>query len=433
MRTNKSSIWVDVTDMLAWRGHFTGIQRVVNEYASRMSSDGAALCAYDAVDDRYFELSMEYLRQLQAVTGDGPQTVSWKRRLKSTMKNQYERLPGAVRLATQPFVDSANHTGRYILSKTVFKNRKQTSPYASFAGASFAKEDKVVVLGAGWNEARALQKLIELKKTHHFKIIHHLNDVLPIFQPHLFHESLPVIFRPYVDEIIRYCDGVTVISKATKRDLEAYYQLQGVEGPPISIVRLGDDPAVAQPIKPDMVDGGESFILAFGTFEVRKNYHLLYQVVKLAELEGRELPKFVIVGRKGWLTNDLAHILEHDPWAQQRILWISDASDEEISWLLQNSMFTVFPSFAEGWGLPIVESLQAGKFCLSSGVSSMLEIGDGLIDYFLPYDPRECLEKIAYYLHDERYKQANEKAKKSYKIYTWDESYATLRTAISQF
>jgi glycosyltransferase involved in cell wall biosynthesis len=155
--------------------------------------------------------------------------------------------------------------------------------------------------------------------------------------------------------------------------------------------------------------------------------------VKLAELEGRELPKVVIVGRKGWLTDDLAHILQYDPWARQRILWISDASDGEVSWLLRNCLFTVFPSFAEGWGLPIVESLQAGKFCLASGVSSMLEIGDGLIDYFLPYDARECLEKIVYYLHDERYKQANEKAKKNYKIHTWDKSYQTLLEAVDKF
>jgi glycosyltransferase involved in cell wall biosynthesis len=90
----------------------------------------------------------------------------------------------------------------------------------------------------------------------------------------------------------------------------------------------------------------------------------------------------------------------------------------------------VFPSLSEGWGLPIAESLQHGKLCIASGVSSMLEIGDGMVDYFLPYDARECLEKIVYYLAEDRYLEENHKINNTYQVYTWDESYQSLKSAL---
>jgi glycosyltransferase involved in cell wall biosynthesis len=198
----------------------------------------------------------------------------------------------------------------------------------------------------------------------------------------------------------------------------------------VKVVRLGEDVAVDKPLRPERVPANKRFVLAVGTFEVRKNYILLYQAMKLAQLEGRAFPHIVIAGRKGWLTDELAHILDLDPQARKGITWLENASDNELSWLYKNCMFTVFPSLAEGWGLPIVESLQHGKMSIASGVSSMLEIGDGLVDYFLPYDARECLQKVLYYVAENRYVSMNEKVEKAYTTFTWDESYQELRSSI---
>ena len=145
--------------------------------------------------------------------------------------------------------------------------------------------------------------------------------------------------------------------------------------------------------------------------------------MKLAQLENKTIPQIVIVGKKGWLTEDLAHVIEKDPSIDGKLLWLSNLTDAELKWLYINCAFTIFPSICEGWGLPIAESLQNGKFCLASSVSSMLEIGTGLIDYFSPYDARSCLDKILKYSADEYYKQANAKISKAYKPYSWDESY----------
>lgn len=425
--------WIDLTDMLAWRGYFTGIQRVTNEYARRFVKDGARFCAYDQVEDRFFEVTLQFLNDLQAEKPEVMhELMTFRRKLRLLIGKPYYALPEKYKQSLRPLVRSSNHAFRYVMSKTINRNKPFSSPYKSFPDAKFESGDVVVLTGAGWNEGGVLEALIRIKRTAvPIRIIQHINDILPIYQPQLFDDSLPRLFTPYIDAVIREVDVITVISEATKRDLVTYCKEQNVQTPTIRVVRLGDDPHTAAPLCPTGLEDGKRFILAVGTFEVRKNYILLYQAVKLAQIEGRELPKIIIAGRKGWLSADIRHQIKRDPFANENIIWLDGVSDGELGWLFQNCMFTVFPSLAEGWGLPVAESLKHGKLSIVSGVSSMLEIGAGLVDYFLPYDARECMEKMQYYLAENRYKAANLKVQAEYKIFTWDKSYeAFLRVVI---
>ena len=89
-------------------------------------------------------------------------------------------------------------------------------------------------------------------------------------------------------------------------------------------------------------------------------------------------------------------------------------------------------SLAEGWGLPIAESLQHGRFCLASNTSSMPEIAGDLIDYFSPYDARECCEIIYEYANGNKYVKRNELIKKEYRVFTWDESFESYKDMVGR-
>jgi len=427
--SKKTEIWLDLTDMLVWRGTYTGIQRVTYEYAKRFSNDGARFFAYDGIASRFIEIPFDLIESLKV---DNPSTklevehVTVRRKIRRVVGSPYYILPPPAKKMLGPAARAANRTARSILH-VVLSQHPPRSPYNSYPDVTFNDGDSVVLLGAGWNESTVLEKLAYIKERTSINIVQHVNDILPIYQPQLFADELPQIFRPYIDRVIHSADKISVISKATQRDIQIYCKENSTPTPLIQFIQLGDDPQMVKSIRPEGIDAEERFILAVGTFEVRKNYTLLYQAMKLAQLEGREIPKIVIVGRRGWLSDDIAHILKHDPLAKERILWLDTVGDEQLEWLYKNCLFTVFPSLGEGWGLPIVESLQHGKFCLASGVSSMLEIGEGLVDYFLPYDARECLEKINYYLVDRRYEDANKKVVSNYKPYTWDKSYKELK------
>ena len=428
-----TNLWIDLTDMMVWKGNFTGIQRVTYEYAQRFNKDGVKFCAYDAVDDRFIEINLDLIdRIISNDENDAAELVTFRKKMRLLLGKPYYALPDRYKMSLSPLVGRANHTVRYIMSKTIAKSRHITSPYAHFPEALFLETDKVFIIGAGWNEQRALQKLVMIKTERDIQIIQHINDILPIYQPQLFAEELPLVFAPYIDLAIRNSSMITVISEATRRDIKIYCKEHSITLPQIEVIRLGDDPKLTTSKKPEAIKSGEKFVLALGTFEVRKNYVLLYQALKLAQIEQRDLPKIVIAGRRGWLSSDIIYTMSHDPYTRERLVWLDDAPDDEVAWLFNNCMFTVFPSIAEGWGLPVAESLGNGKLCLVSGVSSMLEIGEGLVDYFLPYDARECMEKMQYYIAEDRYIVANEKVKNNYKIFTWDESYKKLVDAINK-
>ena len=141
-------------------------------------------------------------------------------------------------------------------------------------------------------------------------------------------------------------------------------------------------------------DTSSRFLLCVGTIEVRKNHALLYSTYKLADERGIELPPMVIVGRRGWLSEDIYEVMTHDPQTRAKFVFLHDATDEELAWLYRHCEFTVYPSFYEGWGLPIGESLAYGVPCVASRTSSMPEVAGELIPYFSPSSADECLEAI---------------------------------------
>lgn len=433
----RTTVWIDLTDMLDWKGHFTGIQQVTYNYAKRFEGDGARFFAYDKQDDRFIELDLEIVKPHESIVDDASlleeprEEVRLRTKLRRVAAAPYGVLPLRYRQFLQPATDVSNHYLRLALSKIIpiKEDIVPISAYAHMPGVTFNHNDTVVLIGAGWNNHSVMDRLAAVKEEIDIRIVQHINDILPVYQPHLFADELPKAFAPYITKVITNADVVTVISEATKRDFLAFCQQNSLSAPVVRVVRLGDDVSSTKVSRPqDFAEG--AFILSVGTFEIRKNYQLLYQAVKLSELEGRPIPRLVIVGRKGWLTADLRHVIKNDPYVKDHIVWMENVSDEELAWLYENCLFTVFASLAEGWGLPVVESLQRGKMCIASGVSSMLEIGEGLVDYFLPYDARECLEKIHFYLAENRYEAANENIAKEYKSYSWHESYEAYKSAV---
>ncbi len=146
---------------------------------------------------------------------------------------------------------------------------------------------------------------------------------------------------------------------------------------------------------------------------------------------GLKLPKLIIVGSKGWYTNDILYEFNYDP-EMRDLVDIGSRNDQELEWLYQNCMFTIYPSVYEGWGLPIAESLARGKVCVSSNTSSMTEIAGDLIDYFSPYNSSECLEAIMKYTKNDVRISKEKEIQNKYKPITWDETYIQTKKFVEE-
>ncbi|MOA15507.1 D-inositol 3-phosphate glycosyltransferase [compost metagenome] len=168
----------------------------------------------------------------------------------------------------------------------------------------------------------------------------------------------------------------------------------------------------------------KKFILFVSTIERRKNHEVLYRAyTRLINKGVKDLPLLVFVGMPGWGVNDFLKDLELDPRVKEYIKVLSNVSDSDLVSLYRNCMFTLFPSLYEGWGLPVAESLAAGKYCLASNAASIPEVGGKLLDYIDPWDILSWESELEKYISDsEALRLKEQHIKCDYRIVPWAET-----------
>lgn len=129
------------------------------------------------------------------------------------------------------------------------------------------------------------------------------------------------------------------------------------------------------------------YVLCVSTIEIRKNHALLIRVWEKLhkELEGK-VPKLVFIGKWGWQIEEFRRYIEEKKYTNKWLYIFNGISDTEMEFIYKNSIFTIYPSFAEGFGLPIGESLIYGKPCIASATTSMPEVGGKFVRYIDPFD-----------------------------------------------
>jgi glycosyltransferase involved in cell wall biosynthesis len=139
-----------------------------------------------------------------------------------------------------------------------------------------------------------------------------------------------------------------------------------------------------------------SYALIVSTIEARKNHILLFRVWRrmLDEMPRESVPSLVFAGRIGWLVDDLLKQIANTNNLDGKLLLIENPTDAELVALYEGCRFTMFPSFFEGWGLPVTESLAMGKPCLTSDRTSLPEAGGRLARRFDPDNLHDAYRTI---------------------------------------
>jgi glycosyltransferase involved in cell wall biosynthesis len=215
-------------------------------------------------------------------------------------------------------------------------------------------------------------------------------DLSPILTPQ-FHNMDTINhfanrFRADVESSVHFFP----ISKATRDDLETYF---GVARAATSVVPMGIDMdlgslSLAQQVA--RTHQVEPYVAILGTLEPRKNGRLMLEY--LARNPGFvHRFKVVLIGRNGWLEERerLVRQAEAAGVPRDRIVFTGYVSEREKVGLLYNATFCIYPSFFEGYGLPILEAAVLGKLIVCSNTSSMPEVAPEQCFFF---DPGSILE-----------------------------------------
>jgi glycosyltransferase involved in cell wall biosynthesis len=272
----------------------------------------------------------------------------------------------------------------------------------AFASLSSAG-DVLVVLGSPWSHTD-YANLVEAQRARGLQVALLIYDLMPFRHPEWCSPVLARQFCPWFDSVLPLCDFLFTISRATASDVAAFARERDWTLPAATPLPMGtgfgDRETV--PHRTARLPEPRSYALYVSTIEARKNHLLLFRVWQrlLKEVPETKVPKLVFAGRVGWLVDDLMRQIMNAGNLGGCLVIVEDPTDEELTALYQGCLFSLFPSFYEGWGLPVSESLAFGKPCLVANGTSLVEAGGDLVKYFDPDNLHDAYSVIRTAIED---------------------------------
>ena len=188
-------------------------------------------------------------------------------------------------------------------------------------------------------------------------------------------------------------DKIIAISEQTKRDIIQYLKVPENK---IEVIYQGCHHAFKEQQSPEMMQEvkekfklPERFILNVGTIEDRKN---LLNVVKA--ISGTEIP-LVVVGRKTKYYQKIESFLKKNKMEKQ-VLFLEGVSMDELACLYKLADIFVYPSFFEGFGIPVIEALFSKTVVVTSNTSCLPEAGGKDSVYVNPYNDLDIRSKLKF-------------------------------------
>jgi glycosyltransferase involved in cell wall biosynthesis len=188
----------------------------------------------------------------------------------------------------------------------------------------------------------------------------------------------------------RRADAIIAVSEHTKGDLVKYYHVNPHK---VTVIYEAAAPRfVPQPgqkIAAVRARYGlpERYLMTLCAIEPRKNHAGFLRAFECLCRDDPDL-YWVIGGRKAWLYEQFFAELERSP-ARDRVILPGYIEDEDLPAAYGGALAFVFPSFGEGFGLPLLEAMGCGTPVISSDATSLPEVGGNAARYFDPHDVKE--------------------------------------------
>ncbi len=275
----------------------------------------------------------------------------------------------------------------------------------------------LTTLGNAWGVEDYFRGLRLLRARVPLRYVSFVHDCVPLAMPEHCLELTVRLYARWFAALSLHADAVLANSHATARDFCQFAAPLG-RIPPVTVVPLaaqGLGPPAALAVALEAAEAlpaplpGEDFVLFLATLESRKNHLMVFRAwLTLLRRLGAAAPRLVCVGKPGWRAEAALALLDASPDLRRKVSILSDVSDLALAGLTARCLFTVYNSFHEGWGLPVSESLAAGKLCVVPAHSALLESGAPGAVFFPPQDEPALAEALHRLVTDPAHRSALE-------------------------
>ncbi len=275
---------------------------------------------------------------------------------------------------------------------------------------AIAGGDRFLMLSDSWNAFDELAPVFAKIRDEGGEVVTCIFDLIPELYPHACHEVTVPRYRAWLRKALIESDSFLAISQTVADELADYVAAQGLPHRPglkIGWFHCGSDLALREDAAPRdkvraAVAGDAPVFLAVGTIEPRKGQRVALRAFEELWARRRDV-RIVFVGRRGWFEEAVvSEILGHKEFGR-RLFWFDDSDDDELSFLYDHAAALIFASYAEGFGLPIVEAARRGRPVICSDIPVFREVGGSGALYFQVNDARALAETIADFLDGRRF------------------------------
>ncbi|MCB2183985.1 MAG: glycosyltransferase family 4 protein [Desulfobulbaceae bacterium] len=280
------------------------------------------------------------------------------------------------------------------------KRKKKSISEESDPFSMINQDDILLLLDSTWYSD--IWPSVKKFKEHGNKVVAVIYDLIPITHPQFCDDYLAEVFKKWFMASEGYVDGYIAISKTVRDDLKKFMDdclPNKIDRDKFDYFYLGADfkhrDIEGQDIRVDLKNEYQKrptyFIVS--TIEPRKNHaYLLDAFDKLWE-KGVDVNLF-FVGRIGWKVDSfMARMQKHKQYNKRLFHW-QNINDNELEYCYSHAKALLFPSFVEGFGLPIIESLEKKLPVIAGDTPIHREIGGDNIGYCDISNPEDLMNII---------------------------------------
>ncbi|RLA72189.1 MAG: hypothetical protein DRG30_07630 [Epsilonproteobacteria bacterium] len=209
-------------------------------------------------------------------------------------------------------------------------------------------------------------------------------DIIPLLHPQFTTEGMDEYFRTWLNGLMGHADRLICISQSVADELLIYTDdnFPSTEHrPEITSFHLGAGIGnYAGVEKLPAIEEKLTFLMV-GTVEPRKGHSQVLSAFEKLWSEGQDI-NLVIVGKKGWMVEDLLEKIATISEQNQHLIWLEGISDEYLSSLYASSNCLIIASETEGFGLPMIEAAKYDLPIIARDIPIFREIAGDYALYF---------------------------------------------------
>ncbi|MES1214629.1 MAG: glycosyltransferase family 1 protein [Bacteroidota bacterium] len=230
-----------------------------------------------------------------------------------------------------------------------------------------------------------------------------VHDLSFLHYPSFIQKSHLLFYKRYIPQFLHIAKSVVTVSEFSKRDIITQYKIDPVK---IDVVfsaakeifkSLNEEER--QKTKNRYTDGKEYFVYA-GAIHPRKNLINLLKAFSVFKKRQQSNLKLVLAGRLAWKYGSFIHDLKTYKYRDD-VIMTGYINEKELAKVIGSAYALVYPSFFEGFGVPVLEAMQCNVPVITSKGSSMEEIAGNAALYADADNYNEIAEKMMLIYKDE--------------------------------